>query len=127
MLGSATLAVAQTVPPVSTSPTSIDAFPDWLKTVGIFSGLTSGPGVLVWYLWYSMTKLLPRMEKRYEDRMSAMEERHAEHWALQNVTYRQDLQGMHKEWREDQQSLRVSLDRLSDAIDDRKNDARSKG
>lgn len=68
-------------------------YADWLKAaIGV--GLFSGPGIAIWYLWYDVRYVKPRMERIANEQRKEMEERHAKDWALSQANSRADLQGI---------------------------------
>lgn len=95
------------------STTAVDPFSNWLRELGPLGGT----GVLLWYLWFDVTKVKPRMErlhqeqiedllKSHTDHIKEIEERHAAAWTLTTSTARADID-----------KLAAALAKLADATD----------
>lgn len=105
---------------------------EWLKSIGSL-------GITIWYLWYDISRVKPRMEKAHREEVESMrkahreeveserkdfllqlekqEERHTAHWTRLNQDSRSDAHDMQQWHREDSAKFVTAIDRLSEAIE----------
>lgn len=77
------------------------ALPPWAIGTGVVSAALGGPLFAVWFSWYTVTKTIPRLEKRHAEVVLELERRHEAHNELLAANYRADLAAILKNARED--------------------------
>lgn len=103
--------------PIGAADDPMATAPEWLKNLGLTAGLGAGPVIAIWYLWYDVSRVKPRMERAQREQLKEMEDRHTAHWTVLNTNSRADLHELVKQQREDNARYLQAIDRLSDAID----------
>lgn len=80
---------------------------------GVVAGVTAS-GILVWFLWYTVSRAQPRNEKRHADVIVAMAAKHENTVATLTVKYENALAVLAAKHESTIQRLEGMVDRLAD-------------
>ncbi len=100
-----------------------EIFP-WSQGVSGLIGAAGGTGFAIWVAWYLISRKMPEREtafivqmeaaeKRCAEKFETMEKRHADHMALEKISYREDMREAWKTNRENNDRVIAVLEKLS--------------